>query len=400
MSWLTGIKMVNQKKTNHKVLCINQFFPHYRQSVITQLIEKSEHHYDFMGGKHSFGMGIQLATNIPADRFKVARGFVFWRFLFWPRPVLAALNPRYDVLILLGNPRIGSMWLTALFGKLTGKRVLFWTHGWKCKEAGFKRFCKNTFFKLADGLLLYGHRAKVIGVEEGFNPDHLYVVYNSLDCKAQDKVRSKILSEDRAEMREELFGEQNMNPVIINITRLHQYKKIDMLIEAAVELKKKSVFVNLLILGDGPHRGELEELAERNGIHAVFTGAIYDENKIGRMLDASDLAVMPGPVGLLVMHALAYGVPVVSNNNFDTQMPEFEAITPGITGDFFEPDNLNSLVDSIQRVLNNPMPKEQQYQKARERIERFYNPVSQRMRIDSAVEGNAANDLMKTFPYF
>ena len=61
-------------------------------------------------------------------------------------------------------------------------------------------------------------------------------------------------------------------------------------------------------------------------------GETFDEAEISKLLNHADLCVSPGNVGLTAMHALAYGVPVATHNDFKNQMPEFEAITPGKTG--------------------------------------------------------------------
>ncbi len=385
--------MGSSKSERKRVLYVNQFFSHYRSSVIDEFLHKSNHDFVFMGADHSFGSGIALADNIPPEKFKRSQGYRFWKFLFWPRPVFAALNPRYDALVLLGNSTVGAMWLAAIFGRLTGKEVYFWTHGWVRKDTGIKRFIRNTFYGLANGLLLYGHRSKMIGIGEGFDPDRLHVVYNALDCESQDNTRAKISSDDRDKTRNDLFGEHASNPTIINITRLHHYKKLDMLIDAAAILKDRGHPVNILIVGDGPHKSELEQLADDKEVSAVFTGALYDELEIGQMLNASDVAVMPGPVGLLVMHALAYGVPVITNDHFDRQMPEFEAIVPGVTGGFFEKDNVEALADCIQTFFADSSSHNERYARSREIIERFYNPTSQRRLIDRALSGEKADDL-------
>ena len=379
----------------HKVAVIYPYFAHYREPKIHALINDSLHHYDFFGETHSFGHGIKVMTDFPKNRFHRMKGWVlFGRSTIQPGAIRLALGFEYDTLILWGNCLWPTMWIAAILGRLRGKRVLFFGHGWIRKECGIKKFFRNTFFRLAHGMLIYGHRSKCIGIEDGFDPAKLYVIYNSLDCAQQDSVRSKIFPEDREKTRVELFGERANDPVLINITRLHHYKKMDMLIRAAAELKKRSKPVNIIIIGEGPHRAELEQLAKDCGVNAIFTGALYDELEIGKMLNASDLAVMPGPVGLLVMHALAYGVPVISNNDFDTQMPEFEAIIPGVTGDFFDSDNVPSLADAVERMLDSPLSYEEHYEKARSIIERFYNPRSQLVMIDQAVEGHRANDLI------
>lgn len=375
-----------------KVAVIYHYFAHYRQPVVNELINNSKHHYEFLAGTHSFNSGIKLIENFPDNRFKKTSCFFLGPFLIQLGALKAALGTRYDTLILLGNSKWPTTWLAAILARLRGKHVLFWSHGWLQKESGLKGWFRNTFYKQAHALMLYGHRSKCIGIESGFNPDNIHVIYNSLDCQLQDDTIKTLGIDDREHTRKQLFNQNANNPILVNVTRLHHYKKIDMLIEAAAILNDRSIPVNVLIIGDGPHKAELERLAQEKGVNAVFTGALYNELEIGRMLNASDLAVMPGPVGLLAMHALAYGVQVVSNNDFDTQMPEFESINPGKTGGFFETNRLESLVQIIEQLLENPLPFHERRQQTREVIERFYNPISQRILIDRAVDGHPADD--------
>ncbi|MGJ8636944.1 MAG: glycosyltransferase [Phycisphaerales bacterium] len=375
-----------------RVAVIYHYFAHYRQPVLLQLIEQGRHHYEFLANDHSFDTGIKLADQIPTDRFQKAPGKFLGPFLFQFGAVKAALSSRYDTLIMLGNPTWPTTWLAAILGRLRGKQILYWTHGYLKEDTGLKALFRNTFNKLAHGLLLYGHRAKELGTKAGLNPDRLHVIYNSLDCQLQDQARSQIKPTDRQATRDKLFADHADRPVLINITRLQPHKRLDLLIDAAAILKEQGTPVNVLIVGEGEEKQALEQRAKEQDITAVFTGALYEELEIGRMLNAADIAVMPGPVGLLVMHALAYGVPVISNNNFDTQMPEFEAIKQGLTGDFFKPQDLDSLVESIKRTLNSTTTYEQRYSQAREPIDHRYNPISQRILIDRAVDGLPADD--------
>ena len=48
------------------------------------------------------------------------------------------------------------------------------------------------------------------------------------------------------------------------------------------------------------------------------------------------------------MHAMAYGCPVISHNNFSLQMPEFESIKEGKTGTFF---NYNDIDDLVKKTI-------------------------------------------------
>ena len=106
-------------------------------------------------------------------------------------------------------------------------------------------------------------------------------------------------------------------------------------------------------------------------------GALYDESEIARYLYWADLCVSPGNVGLTAIHALSYGLPVITNDNFETQMPEFEAIEQGRTGDFFCEGDVGSLADRIELWLSRNPNREQVRQRCYEVIDTKYNPSHQ-----------------------
>ena len=84
-----------------------------------------------------------------------------------------------------------------------------------------------------------------------------------------------------------------------------------------------------------------------------YVGPLYDEATLGKFLYNADLCVSPGNVGLTAIHALTFGLPVISHDNYLAQMPEFEAITPGKTGMFFRENDSKDLYNKIIEFLEN-----------------------------------------------
>lgn len=375
-----------------RVAVVYHYFAHYRRPVFLDLIENSPHHYEFLGCDHSFGTGIKLIEDFPEGRFRKVWGWMLGPFLIQPGVVWAACNSRYDTLVLLGNSKWPTTWLAAAIGRLRGKRVLMWTHGWRREEHGLKRLFRDTFYRLSHGLLLYNRRARALGVGHGFDPGFLHVVYNSLDAQAQIDVRESITDEQLARTRSEYFPGREQHPVLTTVTRLTAAKETDLLIKAAAILEERGTPVNVLIVGAGPERDNLAELAASKGVTVCFTGEMYDEEMLGKMFMSSDLTVMPGPIGLLVMHSLVYGVPVISHRDFDHQGPECEAIVEEVTGGFFEKGNVESLVEAIERWVVDPERRGSVKEEAKAVIDRFYNPVTQSALIDRAVWGFAAEE--------
>ena len=96
-------------------------------------------------------------------------------------------------------------------------------------------------------------------------------------------------------------------------------------------------------------RKELEQEVKSLNIseQVWFYGACYDELVNAELVYNADLCVAPGNVGLTAIHALMFGCPVITHNDFSYQMPEFEAITPYYTGNFFKRGDQESLNDKI-----------------------------------------------------
>jgi hypothetical protein len=74
---------------------------------------------------------------------------------------------------------------------------------------------------------------------------------------------------------------------------------------------------------------------------------------------------------------MVYGTPVISHDDFTLQMPEFESIVKGETGDFYENENINSLVLTIENWFKSNNDREYVRNKCFEKIDNYFNPMYQ-----------------------
>jgi hypothetical protein len=105
------------------------------------------------------------------------------------------------------------------------------------------------------------------------------------------------------------------------------------------------------------------------------------------------VTVSPGKVGLTALQSLAYGTPVITHDNFNAQGPEWEAIIPKQTGDFFRQGDVVDLARLIKAFTSTPDPKPETRFACGKVLDRFYNPTFQRRVIDRAISGQPADDL-------
>jgi glycosyltransferase involved in cell wall biosynthesis len=321
-------------------------------------------------------------------RWTAIDNFWFFKIFLWQNGLIKlALDRNVDAIIYLGVMYHLSTWVSIAIAKLTGKRVLMWTHGYLKEERGIKGWLRERFYRLSDGFLLYGNRVKDLMTRRGFDPDTLYVVYNSLNYDLQCAIRKKLTHEMMAEYKS-IFVYPNL-PTLIFIGRLTSSKKIDKLIEAASLLKKRGTDVNVLILGDGPEIDSLKKYAEQFNMEDTiyFYGACYKEEDIGAFISMSDICVAPGEIGLTCMHSLVYGTPAITHNDPDSQMPEFEAIVPGETGDLFKYEDVQDLSFVIEKWLLNKKSRDEVRKACQSVIDKYYNPHYQIKIINEAVKG-------------
>jgi len=102
-----------------------------------------------------------------------------------------------------------------------------------------------------------------------------------------------------------------------------------------------------MLVGDGPEREALSQLAARRGVCVEFRGECYDEDTLRVLTSNACATVSPGKVGLTAMQSLAYGTPVITHGDLDSQMPEVEVVLPGTNGDFFVKGSVESLATTI-----------------------------------------------------
>jgi glycosyltransferase involved in cell wall biosynthesis len=294
-----------------------------------------------------------------------------------------ALSGEFDALILMGNPNYLSTWIAAAAARLRGTPVLFWTHGWLRPERRTKAMIRRLFYRLADRLLLYGERARALGLAQGFAPERLTVIYNSLDVARADAIIARIDRVDRLFAPPQQMFAAPERPLVICTARMTPLCRFDLLIEAAARLAAQGRPINILLVGDGPSREPLERLSARLGIDVHFAGAVYDEDRLGEWLHAADLTVSPGKIGLTAIHSLMYGTPAITHANLDDQMPEVEAIVPGETGALFRQGDIDDLATTIDQWLS--ADRETVRAACRLMVHGKWNPAAQANAIAAAI---------------
>jgi phosphatidyl-myo-inositol dimannoside synthase len=158
-----------------------------------------------------------------------------------------------------------------------------------------------------------------------------------------------------AESRPESAG----RPTVLTIARLQdRYKGHDVLIEALAKVRAGVPDVEWVVIGEGPLRGELEQLARSRGVADVvrFLGALSDAQR-DDWLRRADLLAMPSRLpggglagegfGIVYLEAAAYGKPVLAGNVGGA----VDAVADGESGLLVDPTDPGAVASAITRLL-------------------------------------------------
>ena len=159
-------------------------------------------------------------------------------------------------------------------------------------------------------------------------------------------------------------------PVALFVGRLVPYKGAEVLLRALERVEMAAV-----IVGDGPLRGELEQLSRALSLESrvFFLGPVEDD-VVAAWYEACDVFVLPSVTraeafGLVQLEAMARAKPVISTR-LATGVPWVNV--DGVTGVVVSPGDSGELADALQRLASDPELRARMGRAARDRFEQEF----------------------------
>ena len=329
-----------------KICCFFNYPPHYRYPIYKAMSDNFD--CDFYFGDSVF----EPLKSFDVKKLKGFKCFLHavktkFKDYIWYAGCLKLLRCKYDYYILTGENLIIPNWIILLWANLTRKKVFFWTHGLHQKMIKKTSiFVYRLFYSSADILLMYNNFNWKYMEELGCERRKLRTIHNSLDTSLKSSIFKDLKP---SKLYQEHFG--NADPVVIYIGRIQKRKKIEQIVEAMALAQKQGLYFNLILVGEKTdNESGVSDLIVKYGLsrRTWFFGPCFDENKNAQLLFDASVCVCPAAVGLTAIHALSYGCPVISNDNVESQMPEFESIVEGKTGSLFKENDIEDLVEKIK----------------------------------------------------
>ena len=157
---------------------------------------------------------------------------------------------------------------------------------------------------------------------------------------------------------------------LLFVGRLHPQKGLDVLLKALRRLQDEGTEVGLTLVGDGPQKTQLENLARALGIRTQvkFAG---ESSHVPDYLREADVFVLPSRaegVSNSLLEAMAQGLPVVVSD-----IPgNAEVVDDEKTGIVFRPDDVSSLAAGLQLLLKDQTLRQEIGDAARREIDGRY----------------------------
>jgi glycosyltransferase involved in cell wall biosynthesis len=176
---------------------------------------------------------------------------------------------------------------------------------------------------------------------------------------------------NKEHIRDELKREYNIDyPFILFVGTLEKRKNVPILLKSFYKLKKSKLNHKLVIVGGkGWKYTRIFDLIEGLNLEndVIFTDYVSDEYLV-KLYNAADLFVYPSlyeGFGLPPLEAMACGCPVITSNT--SSLPE----VVGDAGVMVDPNDIDSLTESMIKILTDNEYREEMGRKSLERAHMF-----------------------------
>lgn len=173
------------------------------------------------------------------------------------------------------------------------------------------------------------------------------------------------------EKRFKPMAHENKVPQLITMCRLVPAKGLDVLLHACAELKKRDLPFMLHIIGDGPMREELEELARQLGVYddMIFYGYMLHPEEFMPFFDIFVLPSRAEAFGNVFAEAALCWLALIGTDIGGIS----EQIDHGVNGLLVPVDDVGALADALEKVIVDPSFRYELSRSAWEKAKQVYS---------------------------
>ena len=313
------------------------------------------------------GMSDFAALGVQLERFAIDGRFNLGEFLRLRRFVR---NGKFDIVHVHAAR-------AALWGRLAAigpqrPRIVFGVHGLSIVHySGLKRALlvgiERILSWMTDATLCDSNAERVDVLKWNIaSPERTQVVWNGIDVE-----RVTTPPRDRQAARHAL-NLTDQAPTLVTICRLNKPRDFETLLTGMEQIVIKVPGTQLLIVGDGPLRPQVESLIEQKCLakNVRMLGLVSD---VGEVLAAAQVFLLITAdwegLPLSALEAMAMRLPVVISNVGGNR----EAVLDGETGWVIPPRDVAALVRATVSLLENPAQARQMGEQGAARVQKYFD---------------------------
>lgn len=336
---------------SRKVVLVTGVFPPGiggMQNYYYNLSKHTKHHITVLASDYKNSASFDRDQPFQIIRGSFMRGeqvdFTSWGRLF--RYVRRTLRNEEPDVTVYGYVLIGFIGL--LFRIFGGRRYVISTHGMDMlmfrKYIGLNQIVKLILRK-ADGVLTNSEFTRRLVEEYGVDSSRIGLVNPGVEAIF-----------NRQEKNPELLKQHDLvgKHVILTVGRLVTRKGHDRVIESMPAILRQLPNAVYVIVGDGPERGRLEQLAKKTGVSEAvrFIGNVSGSEQLNEYYNLADQFIMAcreleeGDVegfGIVYLEAASAGIPVIAGKSGGAS----EAVLDGVTGLIVAPESHEEITAAV-----------------------------------------------------
>ena len=324
---------------NMIVLLIEPVLAHYRRDLYENYLRNTHFDFKIIGGKDYQGIkSLQNGQFETLDYNSI--GLFKHRFYYLRRSIRYTFSIRPDVIICSGVDfhLIHTLIIYFLYHIFLRRDFYWWSHGTMGNQGKIGQFMRKLFYRFSSGVFVYSVMGKDNLLEMGVKPTNIQVVNNSINKSEYGCLSGNLSYKTPADGT---FS-------ILFCGRITKGKKLEVLLQALAYMKQKyALQLRCKIVGGGGY-DFLQKMADELDILDIvdFVGEKYGE-ELFIYFQSANIFVYPGGIGLSLLQALSFGLPVITTDNIHLHGPEIELILPGKNGDFFQDGSYENLAERI-----------------------------------------------------
>lgn len=338
-----------------RIAHVTNSLPHYRVAFYRALVSNPQAQLDVHVdvGDDESGLHVRHAEVaeqgigiVPARIRRVPFIGAHWQKLQWRK-----LLREYDVLVVSGDARGLSNVALATLARLSKKPVVIVGQLHTAGPPTLSERLRHTWLRTFNHLLFYtDDEAERFQARHPHGRALVLGLNNGLDHRAQ-RAAAEHWTEAITTWQQEMRLDQR--PVMLSVARVIEKNRFDLMVEALPRILAKHPDLVWVIVGEGAAREALECQARSLGVaHAIrWIGPIHTEEDLAPWFMTATALIHPGAIGLSLLHAFGYGLPVITHSDPIYHMPEFAAFKEGRTGRTFRRGDWVSLAETVLQVL-------------------------------------------------